>query len=116
MKKLVPGILRIAALSIAASFAVSAAAEETPQAAIPQAGTGIRTVSIQYAPTELSTDSGRANLYARIKRAAREVCGPTGLLQAGGLTIASRNRKCAERAVSDAMAQVDSSQLASAGH
>ncbi len=116
MKKFIPGIMTIATLSIAMSVAVPAAAERAPEAAMPEAGTGIRTVSIQYAPTELSTESGRAKLYADIKRAAREVCGPTGLRDAGSLALASRNRRCAEQAVSDAMAQVDSGHLATAGH
>jgi len=116
MKKFIPGIMTIATLSIAMSVAVPAAAERAPEAAMPEAGTGIRTVSIQYAPTELSTESGRAKLYADIKRAAREVCGPTGLRDAGSLALASRNRRCAEQALSDAMAQVDSGHLATAGH
>ncbi len=116
MKKFVPGIMTIATLSIAMSVAVPAAAERAPEAAMIEAGTGIRTVSIQYAPKELSTDSGRANLYARIKQAASEVCGPTGMREAGNLTMASRNRRCAEQAVSGAMAQIDSVRLATAGH
>jgi len=116
MKKFLPGIMTIATLSIAMSVAVPAAAERAPEAAMPEAGTGIRTVSIQYAPSELSTDTGRAKLYADIKRAAREVCGPTGLRDAGSLALASRNRRCAEQAVSDAMARVDSGRLATAGH
>ncbi len=116
MKKFIPGIMTIATLSIAMSVAVPAAAERAPEAAMPEAGTGIRTVSIQYAPSELSTDTGRAKLYADIKRAAREVCGPTGLRDAGSLALASRNRRCAEQAVSDAMARVDSGRLATAGH
>ena len=115
MKKIIPGIMTIATLSIAMSVAVPAAAERAPEAAMPEAGTGIRTVSIQYAPTELSTESGRAKLYAHIKRAAREVCGPVGYLQAGSVAMASRNRKCAEQAVSDAMARVNPGQMTSAG-
>ncbi len=116
MKKFIPGIMTIATLSITMSVAVPVAAERATEAVIPEAGTGIRTVSIQYAPTELSTDSGRAELYARIKHAARQVCGPTGLRDAGSLALASRNRRCAEQAVSDAMARVDSGRLATAGH
>ena len=115
MKKFIPGIMTIATLSIAMSVAVPAAAERAPEAAMPEAGSDIRTVRIQYAPTELSTDSGRANLYARIRDAAREVCGPVGHLQAGSLAMASRNRKCAEQAVSDAMARVSHAQMVSAG-
>jgi UrcA family protein len=116
MKKYIPGIMTIATLSIAISVALPAAAESAPKATIPEAGTGIRTVSIQYVPTELSTDRGREKLHARIKQAAREVCGPAGPRDAGGLAMASRNRRCAEQAVSDAMAQINSGRLATAGH
>lgn len=116
MKKTIRVIMTAATLGIAMSATVPAVAERAAQAVMPGADTGIRTVSIQYAPTELSTDSGRAKLYADIKRAAREVCGPTGLRDAGSLALASRNRRCAEQAVSDAMARVDSGRLATAGH
>ena len=116
MKNFVTGVLTIASLSIATSFAVPAAAEDTPRAAIPEAGTGIQSISIQYAPAVLSTDEGRANLYGKIKHAAGQVCGPTGLREAGSLAIASRNRKCVEDAMAAAMGQVDSSQLAAIGH
>jgi UrcA family protein len=116
MKTFIPGILTIAAFGLATSLAIPVAAEEAPEAATPEAGTGIQSISIQYAPVALSTDSGRAKLYGEIKHAAREVCGPTGLREAGSLTIASRNRKCTEQAVSAAMVQLGSSQLAATGH
>ena len=116
LKTFVPGILNIAAFSVAVSLALPAAAEETPEAAIPQAGTGIQSISIQYASAELNSEEGRTNLYGKIRQAAREVCGPTGLREAGSLTIASRNRRCMEDAMSVAMGQVGSSQLAAVGH
>ena len=47
------------------------------------------------------------------ERAARNVCGPTGLREAGGLQMASRNRACYDEAVSAAVSQVGSAQLAS---
>ena len=116
MKSFVTGIRTIAAFSIVASLAFPAAAEETPEAAIPEAGTGIKSISIQYAPAELSSNQGRADLYGKIRHAAREVCGPTGLREAGSLTLAARNRKCIEQAISEALGQVGSSQLAAIGH
>lgn len=116
MKTFAPGILTIAAFSIAASIALPAAAEEVAETAISAAGTGFQSISIQYAPAQLSSDEGRTNLYGKIKHAAKEVCGPTGLREAGSLTIASRNRNCIEQAVSAAMGQVESSQLAAIGH
>ena len=116
MKKFMPVIRTIATLGVAISVALPAAAESTPEAAIALAGQAVRSVSILYSPAELSTESGRAELYTSIKRAAREVCGPTGLREAGSLAMASRNRRCAEQAGSDAMAQVNSGRLASAEH
>lgn len=116
MKNFVTGVLTIATFSIASSLAVPAAAEDAPEAAIPEAGTGIQSISIQYAPAELSTDRGRAILYGKIKRAAGQVCGPTGPREAGGLAIASRNRQCVKDAMAAAMGQIGSSQLAAIGH
>jgi len=116
MKKFIPVIRTIATLGFAISVALPAAAENTPEAAIAVAGHAVRSVSILYSPAELSTDSGRAELYTSIKRAAREVCGPTGLREAGSLNMASRNRRCAEQAVSDAMTQISSGHLVAAGH
>ena len=116
MKNCVTGVLTIAAFSVATSFAVPAMAADAPEAAIPEAGGPIQSISVQYAPAQLSSDEGRANLYSRIKHAAEQVCGPTGLRETGSLTIASRNRKCVEEAMSAAMGQVGSSQLAALGH
>ncbi len=116
MKTFEPGILTIAAFSIATALALPAAAEEAPEAAIPGAGTGIQTISIQYAPAQLTSDEGRANLYGKIRHAAREVCGPTGLREAGSLAMASRNRQCVKDAMAAAMGQIGSSQLAAIGH
>jgi UrcA family protein len=116
MKTFVPGILNIAAFSVAVSLALPAAAEEAPEAAIPQAGTGIHSISIQYATAELNSEKGRTNLYGKIRQAAEEVCGPAGLREAGSLTMASRNRRCIEEAMSAAIGQVESSQLAAVGH
>ncbi|MEE4143401.1 MAG: UrcA family protein [Halieaceae bacterium] len=116
MKTFATRTLSIAAFGIAVSLALPGAAEEAPEAAIPAAGTGIQTISIQYAPAQLNSDEGRAELYGKIRHAAREVCGPTGLLEAGGLRIASRNRKCIEQAMSAAMGQVESNQLAAMGY
>lgn len=115
MNRFIPGVLAIAAFGLATSLAIPAAAEEAPAAAIPEAGTGIQSISIQYVPAELSSVSGRAKLLGEIKHAAREVCGPAGLRETGSLTIASRNRKCAEQAVSAAMGQLGSSQVAATG-
>ena len=116
MKNFVNGVLTIAAFSIATSLAVPATAEDVPTAALPDAGSPIQSISIQYAPAQLSSEEGRANLYGKIKNAAEQVCGPTGLRETGSLSIASRNRKCVEDAMSAAMGQVGSSQLAALGH
>ena len=108
-------LVAAATLSAVISFSSQASAGETQEMSVNQPGLGIQTVSIPYAIAELSTDEGRANLHAKIRHAAREVCGPTGLRETGSLTLSSRNRKCYEEAVDAAVSQVSHGQLASTG-
>lgn len=72
-----------------------------------------QSISIAYNSSDLATDEGRANLYGKIKRAAKAVCGPTGSREAGGLSLASRNRECYQSAMEAALSQVDTGQLVS---
>lgn len=104
--------LTAAAVMFTAGLAGQASAEAVHEQAASEAGVSIATVSIPYATAELSTEPGRSELYRKIRQAAREVCGPTGLRDAGGLANSSRNRKCYKEAVAVAISQVGSSQLA----
>lgn len=116
MKSLIYSPLSIATAAIlAASLATPASAEAPAEPAVPRAGHSIQSVSIPYSAAELSTEQGRSELYGRIRQAAREVCGPTGLRETGSLAISSRNRACYREAVAAATSQVTASQVAALG-
>ena len=106
-------VLTAAALSLAVSLSNQAMAERAPEIAILEAGVIVQTVSIPYSQAELATDGGRDTLYSKIRNAAQEVCGPTGLRETGSLSISVRNRKCYQEAVDAAVSQVESGQVAS---
>lgn len=105
------GFTAAAAASFALGFATHANAEESRAYLNPAAAT-TASVSVDYAESDLATAEGRATLQARIKRAAEQVCGPTGYREAGGLAAASHNRKCVEAAIETAVNQLDSSKVA----
>ena len=106
-------VLSVAALSLAVAFSTQAAADEVGETFVRGDQQGMQSVVIQYTASELADEQALQNLYGQIKRAARNVCGPTGLREAGGLQMASRNRACYDEAVSAAVSQVGSAQLAS---
>lgn len=109
-------IVTAAALGLTLGLSGHASAEQIQEQAALGNGVQVKSISIPYKSGDLTSDAGRANLYGRIKSAAKEVCGPTGLLEAGGLRIASRNRKCYEAALDEAVSQLESRQVATLAH
>ena len=106
-------VVTVAAFSFAVLLSGQASAEEIQEQALSSGVIETHSISIPYDSRDLATDSGRAKLYGKIKRAAKEVCGPTGMREAGNLSIASRNRQCHESAMEAAVSQVETGQLAS---
>jgi UrcA family protein len=106
-------IVTATALSLGVVFASQAGAAAIQEQALSSRLVETQSISIAYAGTDLASDEGRASLLAKIKRAAKEVCGPTGLREAGSLNMASRNRKCYEGAIEAAVSQVETGQVAS---
>jgi UrcA family protein len=102
-----------AAFSLAVLISSQAGAEEMQEQALSDRTIETQSISIAYNSSDLATDEGRANLYGKIKRAAKAVCGPTGSREAGGLSLASRNRECYQSAMEAALSQVDTGQLVS---
>jgi len=102
-----------AAFSLAVLLSSQAGAEEIQEQAFSDRMIATQSISIAYNGSDLATDEGRTNLFGKIKRAAKEVCGPTGSREAGGLTLASRNRECYKSAMEAALSQVDTGQLVS---
>lgn len=84
------GLLAIAASSIIVGFAAAPAEAAT----------------IRVAAYDLSTEQGRANLDARIKRAAKQVCG----VNSGALNVSAKRfaDQCVEETIADTRAKVAS--------
>jgi UrcA family protein len=104
--------LTAAAFSLALSAASQASAGQANGDFATSEDDGTQSIRIEYARAQLATDDGLDMLYRKIKRAAAEICGPRGLREAGGLSNASRNRKCYEEAVGAAVSQVGSTRMA----
>ena len=111
MKTLVSSSVLTTAIALAVSFSMQASAEHAAEAAILESAVVVQRISVPYAQADILTDQGRENLYSKIRRAAKSVCGPTGLRDTGSLSVTSRNRKCYDEAVSAAVSQVGSGQL-----
>ena len=65
-------------------------------------------ISVSYSRAELATEAGVLEVHARIITAARQVC--THSVR-GGAREARERRRCRERAIEEALAQVDSEPL-----
>jgi UrcA family protein len=69
-------------------------------------------VSVSYSETAFATEKGAANVYRKLKSAARKVCG----LEAGSpLSLSERTRaeKCVDTALADAVSRIDRPMLTS---
>ena len=61
---------------------------------------------VLYTVSELETETGRAQIKRQVKRAARRLCGPVDIRQAGSLKHGSVNKACFNNAVDNAMERV----------
>ena len=66
---------------------------------------GVKAQTVSFADLDLSKSAGAQTLYMRIKAAARHVCGPMDNYTY--LAPQKQFRKCYEKAVADAVAQID---------
>ena len=89
-------VLPLLTLGAAASPALAAGDAEAPR------------ISVSYSRAQLATEAGVAELHERIVAAARRVC--TSSARAGAQEALLR-RQCRERAIEEALAQVDSERL-----
>jgi UrcA family protein len=65
----------------------------------------VKTQAVSFADLDLSKPAGAQTLYKRIKAAARQVCGPADQYT---FVVSSKTfRACYDKAVADAVAQVD---------
>jgi len=88
------------ALVTAVALANSALAQE-------QLGVSVRTVTVRYGDLDISTTAGAKTLYQRIRRAARNVCGPEEEFELG-LNARRYWYSCFQSAVNGAVDKVHS--------
>jgi UrcA family protein len=101
--------MRNAAFTIALFFAATglAGTAHATTAASPNATEAdSKSVNIRYHEIQLATSRGARLLYARIDRAAQEVCDDTG-----DFSLRASFAACERSAIADAVAQVDNSRL-----
>jgi len=67
----------------------------------------VRMETVSFDDLDLSSSKGQQSLYFRISSAARAVCGSSDHRITGHLRSAVDNQACYERAVSDALSQVN---------
>jgi UrcA family protein len=98
------GLTRTLLLGIAGGLSLAAHAGEAQH---PNEVT--TSVKVSYADLDISHAAGARTLYARIKSAAREACGPDPAIL--DLRDAASHRACYEQAVARAVNRVGSEQL-----
>ena len=64
-------------------------------------------VRVDISDLDLATVDGQRIMESRVKRAAKQVCGPQDMKIAGSLENARRNRACFDEAFTNAVSSVD---------
>ena len=113
MNKVINRTLASAVIGIAAGFALNASAESLEVIQVTTTQEGLQQATISYDDLDLSTSKGQEAMYFRISAAAEQVCGSKNPRDAGGITQATENKVCYDRAVSEAMSQLSATQVAS---
>ncbi len=107
----IKSVLAAAALAVTTGISVNAVAGQMDETLVE--ASSVPTETVTFSRSELATTEGRTSVEARIRNAARKVCGPTDYLRAGSLARAADGKECYNRAVAQAMSQVNADQVAS---
>ena len=110
-------VLLTAAITIAASASVLAnPAFETEtsyaETVVTTTAEGLRTATVSYADLDLSISKAQETLHFRLSNAAHKVCGSSDRLVAGSLSQASKNHRCYNSAMDEAMSNISGGQVA----
>ena len=68
-------------------------------------GDGVRQETVRFSDLDLTGSAGAQELYRRITHAARDVC---ETFSPGGSAVSISNRVCVDRAIAQAVADIDS--------
>ena len=112
MKNVINRTLASAVIGIAAGVALNASAETYETTQVTTTVDGLQQAAVSHADLDLTTVRGQETLYFRISAAAEQVCGSSNPRDAGGMTQATENKVCFQRAMSEAMAQINADQVA----
>ncbi len=69
-------------------------------------------VAVRYGDLDLNSEAGRDALNARLSMAARNVCDHHGYARTGSLSYHAQTKACYDEALTAALSQVNSGQLA----
>jgi len=95
--------------SLATAIAAIVFAAANAQAETPQSIELAPQVSVQFAAEDLETDKGAENVYRKLRKAARRVCGiDGGFLNLSEKTLA---KKCVDDTLASAVRKIDRPQL-----
>ena len=103
-------ILSATALAVTAGISINAAAHQMDETLVEASGAPTKTVTFDQ--SELATLEGRAAIEARVRDAAKDVCGPMDYRRSGGLSELKDRKECYDRAVAQAMSQINADQVA----
>ena len=99
-------------LGIAAGCSAVSAAQEYGETIVSTTANGVRMATVSFADLDVASPRGQEIMHARISQAARMVCGPGDFRRAGSLQQAKENRDCYHSALSGAMSQLSTDQVA----
>lgn len=112
MKKLaIKSTLSAAAVAVSLGLMANAKAEQLDETFVN--GASVPTATVSFSRAELASDEGRAAVELRVHMAAERVCGSQSYREAGGLSRYSDRKACYDQAISQAMSQMGSDQVAS---
>lgn len=104
-------VLTASVLTMAAAAPLHASADGVTETIV--RSKALPSKAVTFHRSELATVEGRKDVVKRVERAAEQVCGGLDYRELGSLSRAADNRECYDRAIAQAMGQIESAQVAS---
>ncbi|KAA1190558.1 UrcA family protein [Pseudohalioglobus sediminis] len=108
---MIKSVLTASVLTMAAAAPLHASADGLTETIV--RSKALPSAAVTFHRSELATVDGRRAVVKRVERAAEQVCGDLDYRKLGSLRRAADNRECYDRAVAQAMGQIESAQVAS---
>lgn len=105
-----------AAFTFAACLANAASAGSPVSGEVGLYSSGEQKVTVSYSDLDMTDAKAQKVFQYRVSHAAKQICGSSRLSEVGSLSRANKNKECIENAVSSALRQASSAQVASIGH